>query len=439
MSNKIVWREGTFLYPQHFQQMEAHLENVTQQYSALTTSEFAPHCGLAQLKINEGLLKLGQFSVMSCEGILPDGQYFKLSHEIAFQIPAGTIDQMVYLVVPAYLAGNNSFDNGASNSRYTTEFARVFDFTNNQAAELEIETARLNVALKLEQENLDGFVKLAVGKVLEVGSDGEVVIDRAFIPDCLSIGAADILLERVKELETLANAKVNQLLTRLQSVVDTQSNSAWYKEQQLLTVIYHWLPWLEATQRTQHYKLGRFYFELKQFEAALLSIDFEMRTPWTPLTFDSLYEKFHTVLAKIKDKLSITQQQNVIEYIWDKSLFDSRRMLLVKVKQHDISQTKRMVIAVTSPQSLAKELFTTGFKLAGNKSIINCIKNATPGVRVSALPYAPPELKEQGSTEYFQIDLDDPLWVKIVDNKEMLALHIDARIHVDDVKLFLIS
>lgn len=218
--------------------MEAHLENVTQQYSALTTSEFAPHCGLAQLKINEGLLKLGQFSVMSCEGILPDGQYFKLSHEIAFQIPAGTIDQMVYLVVPAYLAGNNSFDNGASNSRYTTEFARVFDFTNNQAAELEIETARLNVALKLEQENLDGFVKLAVGKVLEVGSDGEVVIDRAFIPDCLSIGAADILLERVKELETLANAKVNQLLTRLQSVVDTQSNSAWYKEQQLLTVIY---------------------------------------------------------------------------------------------------------------------------------------------------------------------------------------------------------
>ncbi len=112
MSNKIVWREGTFLYPQHFQQMESHLENVTQQYSALTTSEFAPHCGLAQLSINEGLLKLGQFSVVACEGILPDGQYFKLDQEVALHIPEGTIDQMVYLVVPANLAGNNSFDNG---------------------------------------------------------------------------------------------------------------------------------------------------------------------------------------------------------------------------------------------------------------------------------------------------------------------------------------
>lgn len=439
MNNKIVWREGTFLYPQHFQQMDSHLEGVVQDYSRLTTSEFSPHCGLTRLKINDALLKLGQFSIQACEGILPDGQYFKLASEIALEIHEGVIDQMIYLTVPIMLIGNDSFNNQLATSRYRTDFTKVFDFTSSEQAELEVEQASLNITLQLEQDNLDGFVKLAVGKVLEVNGNGELVIDRAFIPDCLSLGAADILLERIKELETLANAKANQLITRLNAMVETQNAAVLFKEQQLLMVIYHWLPWLEATQRTQHYKLGRFFYELKQFEAALLSIDFELRTPWTPLTFESLFKEFHTVISRIKDKLSINQQQNVIEYLWDKSLFDSRRMLLAKIKQLEVSQAQRVIIAVTSEKIIAKEVFETGFKLAGNKSIVECIKNATQGVNVTALPFSPPELKEQAATSYFQVNTDDVLWQKVLENKEMLALHIDARIYIDDVKLFLIN
>lgn len=439
MNNKIVWREGTFLYPQHFQQMDSHLEGVVQDYSRLTTAEFSPHCGLTRLKINDALLKLGQFSIQACEGILPDGQYFKLASEIALEIPEGVIDQMIYLTVPIMLIGNDSFNNQLATSRYRTDFTKVFDFTSSEQAELEVEQASLNITLQLEQDNLDGFVKLAVGKVLEVNGNGELVIDRAFIPDSLSLGAADILLERIKELETLANAKANQLITRLNAMVETQNAAVLFKEQQLLMVIYHWLPWLEATQRTQHYKLGRFFYELKQFEAALLSIDFELRTPWTPLTFESLFKEFHTVISRIKDKLSINQQQNVIEYLWDKSLFDSRRMLLAKIKQLEVRQAQRVIIAVTSEKTIAKEVFETGFKLAGNKSIVECIKNATQGVSVTALPFSPPELKEQAATSYFQVNTDDVLWQKVLENKEMLALHIDARIYIDDVKLFLIN
>ena len=439
MNNKIVWREGTFLYPQHFQQMDSHLEGVVQDYSRLTTAEFSPHCGLTRLKINDALLKLGQFSIQACEGILPDGQYFKLASEIALEIPEGVIDQMIYLTVPIMLIGNDSFNNQLATSRYRTDFTKVFDFTSSEQAELEVEQASLNITLQLEQDNLDGFVKLAVGKVLEVNGNGELIIDRAFIPDCLSLGAADILLERIKELETLANAKANQLITRLNAMVETQNAAVLFKEQQLLMVIYHWLPWLEATQRTQHYKLGRFFYELKQFEAALLSIDFELRTPWTPLTFESLFKEFHTVISRIKDKLSINQQQNVIEYLWDKSLFDSRRMLLAKIKQLEVRQAQRVIIAVTSEKTIAKEVFETGFKLAGNKSIVECIKNATQGVSVTALPFSPPELKEQAATSYFQVNTDDVLWQKVLENKEMLALHIDARIYIDDVKLFLIN
>ena len=439
MNNKIVWREGTFLYPQHFQQMDSHLEGVVQDYSRLTTAEFSPHCGLTRLKINDALLKLGQFSIQACEGILPDGQYFKFSSEIALEIPEGVIDQMIYLTVPIMLNGNDSFNNQLATSRYRTDFTKVFDFTSSEQAELEVEQASLNITLQLEQDNLDGFVKLAVGKVLEVNGNGELVIDRAFIPDSLSLGAADILLERIKELETLANAKANQLITRLNAMVETQNAAVLFKEQQLLMVIYHWLPWLEATQRTQHYKLGRFFYELKQFEAALLSIDFELRTPWTPLTFESLFKEFHTVISRIKDKLSINQQQNVIEYLWDKSLFDSRRMLLAKIKQLEVRQAQRVIIAVTSEKTIAKEVFETGFKLAGNKSIVECIKNATQGISVTALPFSPPELKEQAATSYFQVNTDDVLWQKVLENKEMLALHIDARIYIDDVKLFLIN
>ena len=440
MKNKIVWREGTFLYPQHFQQMESHLESSLQASTNMLVGDLAPLFGLAQFSLNNDTLKLGKVSLTHCQGQLPDNNYFELSEEIVIDIPAGTIDEIVYLVVPMYLSGKNNFDNQTETSRFKTTHKRVYDLSADNQEQIEVETAKLNIGLKLNSENLEGYTKLAVAKVLEVDDNGLVVLDKSFIPQCLSIGASTYIKERLKELDVLANAKVNLLVTRLQAAVDTQKSLALYQDQQMLNTIYHWLPWLEAMLNTPNYKLGRFFLEVKQFESALNSVSLVPRQPWQPLVTEQLFKQIQPVLSSIKATLSITQHSNVVELPWDNALFSSRRMMLAKVKGADIDSATRLIIAVTAENGqISKDVFRTGFKLAGNKSIINCLKNATPGIAVTALPYAPPELKSQAKTYYFQIDANDALWQQVLAQNELLALHVDSRIFIEELKLFLIN
>lgn len=355
-------------------------------------------------------------------------------------IPAGTIDEIVYLVVPMHLMGRNNFDNQADTSRYKTKHSRVYDFSSDDQDQIEVETAKLNIGLKLSDDNLEGYSKLAIAKVLEVEDSGQVILDKSFIPQCLTIGASAFIEERLKELDVLANAKVNQLMTRLQAAVDTQKSLALYQDQQLLNTIYHWLPWLEAMLSSPNYKLGRFFLELKQFESALDSVNLLPRQAWQPLHTDKLFKQIQPVLSNIKSALSITQHINVVEIPWDDALFASRRMMLAKIKGAEIDGSTRLIIAVTAENGqITKDIFRTGFKLAGNKSIVNCLKNATMGIAVNALPYPPPELKSQAMTYYFQIDANDALWQQVIAQNELLALHVDSRIFVDEVKLFLIN
>lgn len=440
MKNKIVWREGTFLYPQHFQQMESHLETSLQASTNMLVGDLAPQFGLASISFNENTLTLGQVSITYCQGQLPDNSYFELSEEIAIDIPAGTIDEVIYLVVPMYLAGRNNFDNSADTSRFITKHKKVYDLSADDQEQIEVETAKLNIGLKLSGENLEGYTKLAVAKVLEVDDNGHVVLDKSFIPQCLSVSASSYILERIKELDILANAKVSQLLTRLRAAVDTQKSLALYQDQQLLNAIYHWLPWLEAVLNTPNYKLGRFFLELKQFESALCSVNLSDRSPWQPLKNEQFFKQLQPVFSGLKAALSITQQSNVTEIPWDDALFASRRMMLAKIKGTDIEPSTRVVIAVKADNGqISKDVFRTGFKLAGNKSIVSCLKNATPGIAVSALAYAPPELKDQPNTYYFQIESSDTLWKLVLGQNELLALHIDSRIFINEVKLFLIN
>ena len=440
MKNKIVWREGTFLYPQHFQQMESHLETSLQASTNMLAADLAPENGIAKAAINEETLTLGQFSIDYCQGQLPDQTYFELAETLVLDIPTGTVDEVIYLVVPMYLSGKNNFDNDNNASRFATKYQRVFDLSSSEQEQIEVETAKLNIGLKLSDDNLEGYCKLAVAKVLEVDDNGKVVLDKSFIPQCITIGASHYILERLKELEILANTKANQLMSRLQAAVDTQKSLALYQDQQMLNTVYQWLPWLEALLQSPNYKLGRFFLELKQFESALNSTNLVERSAWKPLTGDQLFKQIQPTLSNIKAALSITQQSNVIEIPWDDALFASRRMLLSKIKGNEINNSTRLIVAVTAEQNqVSKDVFRTGFKLAGNKSIVNCLKNATPGIVVNALPYPPPELKNQAMTHYFQIETEDALWQQVISHNELLALHIDSRIFVEDVKLFLIN
>lgn len=68
--SKVVWFEGMYLLPQHFQQQERYLEAQLEG----RCQPLRPYAwGFSRLEIDEGALALGQISIAATAGILPDG------------------------------------------------------------------------------------------------------------------------------------------------------------------------------------------------------------------------------------------------------------------------------------------------------------------------------------------------------------------------------
>ena len=74
-THKVIWTEGMFLQPQHFQQHDRYLEYQLRQRLAATIG-YA--WGYTAIAIDEAALALGKLSLNSAQGILPDGSAFSV-------------------------------------------------------------------------------------------------------------------------------------------------------------------------------------------------------------------------------------------------------------------------------------------------------------------------------------------------------------------------
>ena len=73
--SKVLWTEGLFLQPHHFQQADRYTE-------ALVTGlarRILPYAwGVSTLEIDEAALKVGQFAIKSATGLTQDGTVFRV-------------------------------------------------------------------------------------------------------------------------------------------------------------------------------------------------------------------------------------------------------------------------------------------------------------------------------------------------------------------------
>jgi len=96
---KVIWSEGLFLRPHHFQQMERHLEALMEGrlagFGALAQS------GFLKIEIDRALLPQGKVHVASASGLFPDGTPFELPSQACllepFDVPEGMRDQVIHL------------------------------------------------------------------------------------------------------------------------------------------------------------------------------------------------------------------------------------------------------------------------------------------------------------------------------------------------------
>lgn len=72
-AHKVVWAEGMFLRPHHFQQSENYLEQYIRSWG-MAHNEY--YWGFTSLDIDENALRQGNIALNAATGILPDGSFF---------------------------------------------------------------------------------------------------------------------------------------------------------------------------------------------------------------------------------------------------------------------------------------------------------------------------------------------------------------------------
>src|SRR5207245_10210780 len=99
--NRVIWSEGLFLLPQHFQQQERYVER----YVETRCRSLVPHgWGFTEIEFERDLLSIGKAALRRLAGVFPDGTPFQLPDDDPLPTPIdiGTAvrNQVLYLAVP---------------------------------------------------------------------------------------------------------------------------------------------------------------------------------------------------------------------------------------------------------------------------------------------------------------------------------------------------
>ena len=112
--SRVIWSEGLFLQPQHFQQQERYFERYVE---GRCHSLVAHSWGLTEIEFEADFLRIGKVGLRQVAGVFPDGTPFRLPDDDPLPEPidigSDVRDQILYLAVPLRRAGQLAADREA--------------------------------------------------------------------------------------------------------------------------------------------------------------------------------------------------------------------------------------------------------------------------------------------------------------------------------------
>ncbi|ELA9196629.1 type VI secretion system baseplate subunit TssK [Vibrio parahaemolyticus] len=434
--NKVVWSEGMFLSPQHFQQQERYLEHFAREFAG----QISPQSyGLTQLELDLLLLDIGKVSVRRARGIFPDGTPFEIQHSLVLDVAKNTHRKKVYLALPVSRPG--AVDVGEdSRLRHTASEHPVFDTSREHSDPVPLELATLNIELKLEGDGLQDYTLIAVAEISEHKSEGSVVLNQAFIPQSLHFGVSSYLKDCVADVFAQVQYRARAISTRLQAETNSKSYQALMRDYLWLQVLGAWMPKLEQWNSDGTLLTRHLYLECVAMAGQMQGLEGKMPKSFPLWNQNDLYGIFSAVFSELLVLLREVQIDNVTTLKWDRQLFVTRRLLRTLVQDRSLYHQGRFILVATSSIGAARlgEEFPRATKLAGNSDIAGLVRNALSGVSLRHLPYAPSELKSRHDAAYFEVDTKSELWQSLVKKDEAIALHIDERIEDINVEFHVI-
>jgi len=425
-NNKVIWSEGMFLRPQHFQQQERYLTTLLEQRSA----PLRPYpWGFTDLKLNDQLLALGKLAIASARGIFPDGTPFNIPADddapIALDIPEGAKNQVVMLAVPLRRPAMDEVDpqnRDESLARFSVKEYEARDTAAGTGADALLEIGSQRLRLALESDPLDAYACLGIVRIVERRADGRLLLDEDFVPPSLDCQAAHPLGGFITELrgllrhrgEELASIVTGRAQTGVAEVADFLLLQCVNRAEPLLA---H----LETIRGVHPEALFTLCIQLAGDLATFAHGD-KRPTSFPPYRHDNLQATFAPVMDDLRRSLSLVLERNALSIPLEERQYGLR---VARVTDRQLFRTANFILAVSArvAAEALRQRLPTQVKIGPVEKIRDLVNLQLPGVMIHALPVVPRQIPYHAGFCYFELERGTDLWAQLEGSSGM-ALHV---------------
>jgi len=407
IQHKVVWKEGLFIRPQHFQQNDRYYA-----YELMTrTKELSPNSwGFFDVNIDTHYLSSGKIVLNSASGVMPDGTLFDISSKVdslSIDVKIEDSSKAFYLALPITMHNSDEVHYQEQTNRLTRLVAEKIDNVPNSNAgemsETDLLGARFNFKILLDEEVNEGYVKIKIGDIGDVSASGIVTLDTAYIPTYLHLHASENLLSKVNELVSTLTYRAEKLAEKLSDATVQATELGDYLMLQLLN----------RTQSRLHYYLtqdkihpSELFLELTSLVGELAVFMKKEKRILEELSYDHEHqgESFNKIIAELNDMLSMVLEQNSISLPVEKQKYG---IYTSKVEEKSMINSSSFVFAVKADieDDQLKKLLLSNLKMGSIETIRDLVNYHLKGFKLKSLATAPRQIPYKVNYIYFKVEI----------------------------------
>ncbi|WP_437284398.1 type VI secretion system baseplate subunit TssK [Sorangium sp. So ce406] len=421
---KPVWTEGLFMTPQHLQQSDLYHETLVH---ARLHAVVGYDWGITSAQFDERALSAGQFKVVKCHGVFPDGTPFFIGDRGEDQVEARPIEGVfpaalesldVFLGIPNLreTAANISLDPAKAGpaQRFVASQTTVAD-VNSGRNDTSVTWARANLRLIFGTEPRDAYQTVRIAQLVRDRA-GAIVLRKSFIPSVLRINTSDHIMSGLRRVLSALVGKQKSLVEgrrmRTAASVDFQASDItkfWllHTVNSYIPIVSHLVDHGAAHPEQCYVVLGSLIGELCTFSAADSDPTTIPKFNYLELegVFDPMFDRAVTLISGL-----VTDQFVIVP-------LEKREdgMYLGRFEDPKLPRNHEMFLeAKGADEGTLRERLPRLLKIGSWTQIGHILHSATPGVRV-AIEYRPPgAIPVKPGLVYLRVDQAGDYWNDIL-------------------------
>ncbi|MDC9596162.1 type VI secretion system baseplate subunit TssK [Xenorhabdus anantnagensis] len=424
-SEKVIWTEGMFLRPHHFQQAENYLEAYIRDWG-ITQAPY--YWGFLTLELDQEFLNQGKVKLSSASGIFPDGTPFNFdapNAPIPFKLGENQSDNHVVLALPTFRRGKEEVifsEKSDSLARFVSFEVEVNDFNAMSVGNAAIQFGKMRLRLMLESDLTPEWTSLSIVHVMNKTSDKKLHLNSLFIPSLLNCHANPQIAGFINDIQDLLEQRRQQISQRLLQL--GRYNDSEIMDFLLLSLLNRYSGQVNHMRNLSLLHPERLFSEWLQFATELATFS-QSRVPEENLPIydhDNLTQCFNQLMFRLRQGLSIILEEHAIQLPLTEY---SHGLNIATLPNANMVHMFSFVLAVHA--DVANEMLTSNFpaqmKIAPVGRIRELVQLQLPGIPLRTMPSVPRQIPWHSGYTYFELEKEGDLW-KQMEKSSGFALHL---------------